>query len=85
MSLMSKRDKLQDQLDEAKKLHENIERRSTVVSGFLQNYLNPTEFATFETFVVRKSKLIMERREISDKLVLCEEQMRNLTKPAAVI
>ena len=77
---MSKRDKLQEQLNEAKLLQENIKKRSGVVSSFLQKYFSPSEFQDFEQFLERKSKLIMESRELSDKIALSEEQMRVLTK-----
>ena len=77
---MTKRDKLQDQLNEAKLLQENIQKRSAVVSSFLQKYFSLSEFEDFERFLDRKSKLIMESRELSDKIALSEEQMRVLTK-----
>ena len=79
-NLIAKRDKLQDQLNEAKMLQENIEKRSTVVSNFLQKYFSPSEFQDFSAFLEQKSKLIMESRELSDKISLSEEQMRVLTK-----
>ena len=50
------------------------------MSSFLQKYFSPSEFQDFEQFLERKSKLIMESRELSDKIALSEEQMRVLTK-----
>lgn len=79
-NLISKRGKLQDQLNEAKFLQENIQKRSGVVSSYLQKYFSPSEFEEFERFLDRKSKNIMEIRELSDKIALSEEQMRVLTK-----
>ena len=79
-SLIHKREKLQEQLIEAKKLQENIDRRSKVVHQILQKYLSTYELQDYEAFVTKKSKFIMENREISDRIALCEEQMRNLTK-----
>ena len=79
-NLISKRGKLQDQLNEAKFLQENIQKRSGVVSSYLQKYFSPSEFEDFERFLDRKSKNIMEIRELSDKIALSEEQMRALTK-----
>ena len=79
-NLLTKRDKLQDQLNEAKLLQENIQKRSGVVSSFLQKYFSPSEYEDFERFLERKSKLIMDSRELSDKIALSEEQMRVLTK-----
>jgi protein Shroom len=59
-NLISKRGKLQDQLNEAKFLQENIQKRSGVVSSYLQKYFSPSEFEDFERFLDRKSKNIME-------------------------
>ena len=74
----SKREKLADQLDEAKRLKENIDRRSGLVSRFLQNYLNDSQYADYEHFVKMKAKLIMDSREIGDKIKLGEEQIKAL-------
>ena len=79
-SLILKKEKLQGQLTEAKTLQENIDRRSKVVHETLQKYLSTYELQDYEAFVMKKSKFIMENREISDRIALCEEQMRNLTK-----
>ena len=67
-----------EQLDEAKRLKENIDRRSSMVSQFLQNYLSESDYADYEHFVKMKAKLIMDSREISDKIKLGEEQLQAL-------
>jgi len=67
-----------EQLDEAKRLKESIDRRSSMVSRFLQNYLNESDYADYEHFVKMKAKLIMDSREISDKIKLGEEQLQAL-------
>ena len=73
--LESKRDKLKEQLDEAKVLKENIDRRSAQVSGFLQSYLTSEEYADYHHFTKMKAKLIIDAREIDDKIKLGDEQM----------
>jgi len=73
-----KRSKLLDQLDEAKRLKESIDRRSLNVSQFLANYLNEESYEDYQHFVKMKSKLIMDSREISDKIKLGEEQIKAL-------
>lgn len=73
--LESKRDKLREQLDEAKILKENIDRRSAQVSNFLQKYLTAEEYADYDHFVKMKAKLIIDAREIDDKIKLGEEQL----------
>jgi protein Shroom len=67
-----------EQLDEAKRLKESIDRRSAMVSQFLQNYLSESDYADYEHFVKMKAKLIMDSREISDKIKLGEEQLQAL-------
>ena len=75
---MGKRDKLMEQLDEAKRLKENIDKRSSLVSNFLHRYLNVEQYADYDHFVKMKAKLIMDSREISDKIKLGEEQLHAL-------
>ncbi|XP_063244622.1 uncharacterized protein LOC134545119 [Bacillus rossius redtenbacheri] len=76
--LESKRDKLKEQLDEAKKLKENIDRRSVHVSKILYKYFNEEEYADYDHFINMKAKLIMDSREIADKIKLGEEQLAAL-------
>ena len=73
-----KREKLCEQLDEAKRLKENIDRRSQTVSGFLHRYLSSEQYADYDHFVKMKAKLIMDTREIGDKIKLGEEQIKAL-------
>lgn len=76
--LESKREKLTEQLNEAKRLKENIDRRSATVSGFLHKYLTADQYADYDHFVKMKAKLIMDSREIGDKIKLGEEQIKAL-------
>ncbi|XP_023248339.1 protein Shroom [Copidosoma floridanum] len=76
--LEAKRDKLIDQLEEAKILKSNIDRRSINVSNILAKYLNDEEFADYQHFINMKAKLIVESREIQDKVKLGEEQLAAL-------
>ncbi|ERL89508.1 hypothetical protein D910_06874 [Dendroctonus ponderosae] len=73
--LESKRDKLQDQLEEAKKLKDCIDKRSISVSNILYKYLNSEEYADYDHFINMKAKLIMDSKEINDKIKLGEEQL----------
>ncbi|KAK5643016.1 hypothetical protein RI129_009183 [Pyrocoelia pectoralis] len=73
--LEAKRDKLKDQLEEAKKLKESIDRRSVNVSNILCKYMNSEEYADYDHFINMKAKLIMDAREIGDKIKLGEEQL----------
>ncbi|XP_036151048.1 protein Shroom2-like isoform X2 [Monomorium pharaonis] len=76
--LESKRDKLMDQLEEAKVLKNNIDKRSDNMSAILAKYLNEEEFADYQHFINMKAKLIVDGREIQDKVKLGEEQLAAL-------
>ena len=67
-----------EQLDEAKRLKESIDKRSSTVSQFLHNYLNESDYADYDHFVKMKAKLIMDSREIGDKIKLGEDQIQAL-------
>jgi protein Shroom len=74
----TKRDKLAEQLTEAKKLKQNIDKRSSIVSRILQKYLSEEQFLSYQTFIKTKTKLIIETRIINDKIALSEEQLNAL-------
>ena len=76
--LEGKRDKLLEQLEEAKRLKENIDRRSRQVANLLSKYLSPDEFEDYTHFVTMKAKLVMDQRELEDKIKLGEEQLSAL-------
>jgi len=76
--LESKRDKLLEQLQEAKILKESIDKRSVQVSNILYKYLNSEEYADYDHFINMKAKLIMDSKEIDDKIKLGEEQLQAL-------
>ncbi|XP_066250853.1 protein Shroom isoform X1 [Euwallacea similis] len=76
--LESKWNKLQDQLEEAKNLKESIDKRSVNVSNILYKYLSTEEYADYDHFINMKAKLIMDSKEIQDKIKLGEEQLAAL-------
>jgi len=76
--LEDKKCKLEEQLSEAKRLKESIDRRSSGIADFLQTHLNTETYEDYQHFVKMKAKLIMDSREISDKIKLGEEQIRAL-------
>lgn len=65
-------------MEEAKILKSNIDKRSVIVSNILSKYLNDEEFADYQHFINMKSKLLVEAREIQDKVKLGEEQLAAL-------
>ena len=69
-----KRDKLVDQLEEAKKLKQNIDKRSFTVLSMLQKYFSDQILADYSKFIKTKARLIIETRQLNDKVALSEEQ-----------
>lgn len=56
-------------------MKESIDRRSINVSNILYKYLNSEEYADYDHFINMKAKLLMDSKEISDKIKLGEEQL----------
>ncbi|XP_050057324.1 protein Shroom isoform X5 [Aphis gossypii] len=77
-ALEEKKCKLTDQLEEAKELKENIDRRGDFVSTILSRYLTADEYSDYDHFIAMKAKLLIDAREIADKIQLGEEQLRAL-------
>lgn len=76
--LEEKKSKLTCQLEEAKDLKENIDRRGDFVSTILHRYLTSDEYSDYDHFIAMKAKLLIDAREITDKIQLGEEQLRAL-------
>lgn len=74
----TKRDRLLEQLEEAKHLKEDIDRRGSNLSKILEKSLTIEEFADYDYFINMKAKLIVDSREIADKIKLGEEQLNAL-------
>ncbi|XP_055550546.1 protein Shroom isoform X3 [Wyeomyia smithii] len=76
--LEAKRDRLLEQLDEAKQLKDDIDRRGAIISKILEKTLTIEEYADYDYFINMKAKLIVDSREIADKIKLGEEQLAAL-------
>ncbi|XP_069320622.1 protein Shroom2 isoform X3 [Eulemur rufifrons] len=77
-SLLEKQRVLVQQHEDAKELKENLDRRERVVLDILASYLSEESLADYEHFVKMKSALIIEQRELEDKIHLGEEQLKCL-------
>uniref|UniRef100_A0A8C3YE94 ASD2 domain-containing protein n=1 Tax=Catagonus wagneri TaxID=51154 RepID=A0A8C3YE94_9CETA len=77
-SLLEKQRVLTQQHEDAKELKENLDRREGVVFDILASYLGEESLADYEHFVKMKSALIIEQRELDDKIHLGEEQLKCL-------
>jgi hypothetical protein len=73
--LEQKRDKLSDQMDEAKLLWNSIDKRTGIVAGHIEQYLSKQEGVKYLRMIKRKVKLMLEMKEIQEKLELCGKQM----------
>uniref|UniRef100_G5E786 Shroom family member 2 n=1 Tax=Loxodonta africana TaxID=9785 RepID=G5E786_LOXAF len=76
--LLEKRRVLTQQHEDAKELKENLDRRERVVFDILASYLSEENLADHKHFVKMKSALIIEQRELEDKIHLGEEQLKCL-------
>ena len=76
--LERKRDKLLDQLEETKLLWSFIDKRSTVVAGYIEQYLSYQEVVQFRQLVKTKVNQIVEMKKIKKAIseVFCE--LRNI-------
>uniref|UniRef100_A0A1I8P872 ASD2 domain-containing protein n=1 Tax=Stomoxys calcitrans TaxID=35570 RepID=A0A1I8P872_STOCA len=72
-SLENKRDRLHEQLTEAKRLKADIDRRGLSVKTLLEKNLSADEYADFDYFINMKAKLITDARDIADKIKMGEE------------
>lgn len=70
-----KRNRLIEQLAEAKRLKEDINRRGAIISTILENHLTTDEKNDYDYFINIKAKLLVDYREISEKIKLGEEQI----------
>ncbi|XP_062941251.1 protein Shroom2-like isoform X2 [Cynocephalus volans] len=78
-SLLEKQRVLIQQHRDAKELKENLDRRERVVFDILASYLGKDSLVDYEHFVKMKSALIIEQRELEDKIRLGEEQLKCLS------
>uniref|UniRef100_A0A674I8R5 Shroom family member 3 n=1 Tax=Terrapene triunguis TaxID=2587831 RepID=A0A674I8R5_9SAUR len=79
-SLTEKRKLLAGQHEDARELKENLDRRERVVLDILGNYLSEEQLQEYQHFVKMKSALLIEQRELDDKIKLGQEQLKCLTE-----
>jgi len=72
----SKKEKLVDQLEEAKKLRMNIDKKSVAVGKILQKYLTQDQFADYKTYICNKTRLNIQTRLTNDRMAAANEQLK---------
>ncbi|XP_063271420.1 protein Shroom3 isoform X4 [Prinia subflava] len=83
-SLNEKRKLLAGQHEDARELKENLDRRERVVLDILGNYLSEEQLQDYQHFVKMKSALLIEQRELDDKIKLGQEQLKCLMESLPV-
>ncbi|XP_053559382.1 protein Shroom3 isoform X2 [Bombina bombina] len=73
-----KKKMLSCQHEDARELKENLDRREKLVMDILVNYLTVEQFQDYQHFVKMKSALLIEHRELDDKIKLGQEQLKCL-------
>ncbi|XP_036404057.1 protein Shroom4 [Megalops cyprinoides] len=78
LPLLEKKKLLQVQLGEAQELKEHVDRREQAVCRVLGRCLTPEQLRDYSHFVKMKAALLVEQRQLEDKIRLGEEQLRAL-------
>ncbi|XP_077356557.1 shroom family member 4 isoform X2 [Festucalex cinctus] len=78
LSLLEKKRQLMRQLSEAQDLKEHVDRREQAVSRVLARCLSPEQHRDYSHFVKMKAALLVEQKQLEDKIRLGEEQLRGL-------
>ncbi|KAK7909526.1 hypothetical protein WMY93_014210 [Mugilogobius chulae] len=76
--LQEKKRQLMRQLSEAQDLKEHVDRREQAVSRVLGRCLSPEQHRDYSHFVKMKAALLVEQKQLEDKIRLGEEQLRGL-------
>ncbi|XP_074863686.1 protein Shroom4 isoform X2 [Carettochelys insculpta] len=75
LALLEKKRQLTEQLEDAKELKEHVDRRERAVFGAVSRRLPPEQLQDYQHFVKMKSALVIEQRELEEKIKLGEEQL----------
>ncbi|GBN87949.1 Protein Shroom2, partial [Araneus ventricosus] len=79
MLLETKYKKLTQQYEEALHLQKDIDNRNKQVLFYLQKYFTKDELADYNHFIKMKVKLLVDYKELVEKIKLGEEQLKALT------
>ena len=71
-----KKEKLSEQLEESKLLWNSISKRAMLVAGSIEQYLRMQEGVQFRRMIRQKVKLMLEIRDIQEKIDLNEKQLK---------
>ena len=74
-ALKNKREKLLDQLSEAKSLMASIEKRGAVVSAMLGQYFTQAEYEQFSTHMKTRAMLLLQNKMLTERLNTAQQQL----------
>ncbi|KAJ8405834.1 hypothetical protein AAFF_G00312710 [Aldrovandia affinis] len=75
LPLLEKKQQLLGQLTEAQELKEHIDGRQRVVCRILGRCLTPEQLRDYSHFLRMKAALLVEQRQLEDRIRLCKEQL----------
>jgi len=75
LSLRKKKEKLVEQLEEAKALKASIDKRSAIVSNILLQYLSESEYNQYRLFIRTKVHLLIDSRLITERKAAVQQQL----------
>ncbi|XP_060064427.1 serine/arginine repetitive matrix protein 2-like [Ylistrum balloti] len=75
-----KRDRYKAQHEEAQKLKQDIDQRSTQIFGILRESLSDQELEDYQYYIKMKSRLTVEHQNLEDKITLGQEQIQALRR-----
>ncbi|XP_015206952.2 protein Shroom4 isoform X1 [Lepisosteus oculatus] len=78
LTLLEKKKQLLGQLGEAQELKEHVDGRERAVCQVLARCLTPDQLRDYSHFVKMKAALLVEQRQLEDKIRLGEEQLKGL-------
>uniref|UniRef100_A0A670KAV2 ASD2 domain-containing protein n=1 Tax=Podarcis muralis TaxID=64176 RepID=A0A670KAV2_PODMU len=78
LALLEKKRQLMAQLEDAKELQDHVSRRERLVFTSVSRCLPAEQLQDYQHFVRMKSALIIQQRQLEDKIKLGEEQLRCL-------
>merc|ERR1712228_656858 len=70
--------KLEKQLEEARELQCNVERRGQKVMHSIEHHLGVHELELLRMLLVERQKLLSKNKELADKLRLCRASLNQL-------
>ncbi|XP_065211556.1 protein Shroom isoform X2 [Planococcus citri] len=76
--LENRRSQLMQQLEDAKELKNDIDKRSSLLTSLLHKYFNQQQLNQYHQFIQTKCQLLIYNRNLNDKIFAIEQQVNAL-------